>query len=102
MQDMQLHTPQIWAKFDEMRRKLMMKNLYGLIEQGKKEELFEDYPTDLVLMIFTSSIRAVVTPVFLLHTKLTKKDVINSTFDMLLSGILTKKGMKIYKKIKLP
>jgi len=102
MRDMQVHTPHIWAKVDEMRRQLMIKNLSRLIEQGENEGLFEDYPTDLVMTIFVASIRAVITPDFLLHTKLTKKETIACTFKLLLNGILTKKGLLIFKKLKLP
>src|ERR1041384_8344581 len=67
MRDMQVHAPQIWLKLDEMRRMVMMKNLSKLIEQGKNEGLFEDYPIDLVITIFVAAIRAIVTPDFLLH-----------------------------------
>lgn len=102
MRDIQVHTPHLWDKMDEMRRQVMMKNLTKLIEQGKQEELFEDYPTDLVMTIFIASIRSVVNPDFLLHTKLTKKETIKCTFRLLLSGILTKKGLQIFKKLKLP
>src|SRR5437868_3241889 len=102
MRDMQVHTPHLWIKMDEMRRLVMMKNLSMLVEQGKKEKLFEDYPTELVITIFTASIRSVVNPDFLLHTKLTKKETIKCTFQLLLNGMLTKKGLQIFKKLKLP
>jgi len=100
--DMQVHTPQIWHTIDEVRKQLMYDRLGKLIEQGKKEELFIDYPTEIVLTVFITSLRSVVNPDFLMNSKFAKNDAIKYTFRILLGGILTKKGLQIFKKLKLP
>ncbi len=100
--DMQVHAPQIWRRIDEIRKQLMHDRLGKLIEQGKKEELFIDYPTEIVLTVFITSLRSVVNPEFLMNSNFAKNDAIKYTFRILLGGILTKKGMQIFKKLKLP
>jgi AcrR family transcriptional regulator len=100
--DMQVHAPQVWVMIDEARKRLMTERLGKLMEQGKKEELFADYPTDIMLTVFISSLRSVVNPDFLLHTNLSKQEALKYTFRILLGGILTKKGLQIFKKLKLP
>ncbi len=100
--DMQIHAPHVWIMMDEARKRLMTERLGKLIEQGKKEELFTDYPSDIMLTVFISSLRSVVNPDFLLHTNLSKQEAIQYTFRILLGGILTKKGFQIFKKLKLP
>jgi len=100
--DMQVHVPHLWHKIDETRKQLMQDRLGKLIEQGKKEELFYDYPTEIVLTVFITSLRSVVNPDFLMNSNFAKNDAIKYTFRILLGGILTKKGMQIFKKLKLP
>lgn len=100
--DLQVHAPKIWGKIDETRKRLMQDRLGKLIEQGKKEELFFDYPTEIVLTVFITSLRSVVNPDFLMNSNFAKNDAIKYTFRILLGGILTKKGMQIFKKLKLP
>lgn len=102
LRDLQLHAPHIWKIVDETRQKIMYKNLSLILEQGKKEKFFSDYPSDIILMIFTTSIRAIVNPAFLLHIKYTYRDAVNTTFEILLNGILTEKGKTVFRKIKLP
>jgi AcrR family transcriptional regulator len=100
--DLQLHAPHIWIKIDEVRRQLMMKKLGKLIEQGKREELFINYPAEIIQTIFISSLRSVMNPEFLMNSKYSKQESIKYTFRILLNGSLTKKGLEVFKKLKLP
>lgn len=100
--DLQLHAPQIWVKVDALRKQMMQKNLGRLIEQGIKEELFIDYPAEIIQAVFIASLRSVMNPEFLMNHKLSKQDAVRYTFRILLSGSLTKKGHRIFKKLKLP
>ena len=102
LRDMQIHAPHLWEKVDATRKKLMYKNISRIIKQGQKEKLFKDYPAEIAVEIFIASLRAVVNPGFLLNLKFTNWEAASYTFDMLLNGILTEKGISVYKKIKLP
>jgi len=102
LRDMQLHAPHLWEKVDAIRKKLMFKNISRIIKQGQKEELFKDYPAEVIIEIFIASIRAVVNPQFLLNSKYTSWETARFTFEILLNGILTEKGKSVFKTIKLP
>jgi AcrR family transcriptional regulator len=100
LRDIQIQTPAIWEQIDEIRKKFMFANIMKIVEQGKKEKLFMDFPTELVLTVFVTSVRAVVNPSFLLNMNYTASDAINTTFRILIRGILTEKGYKIFNNIK--
>jgi AcrR family transcriptional regulator len=100
--DLQLHAPQIWVKIDTLRKQMMQKNLGKIIDQGINEGLFINYPAEIIQAVFIASLRSVVNPEFLLNNKISKQDAIKYTFNILLSGSLTKKGLLIFKKLKLP
>jgi len=102
LKDLQIHAPHIWAEVDKIRQKMMYGNLKKIIEQGKKEKLFNDYPTEIIILIFISSIRAIINPQFLLSMKYTYLETVRMTFDILINGILTDKGKVIFKKLNLP
>ena len=100
MRDVQIHTPHIWEQIDSIRQKFMYANIVKIIEQGKKENYFRDFPTELILTVFISSVRSVVNPAFLLNIKYTAKEAFKITFEILIRGILTDKGNKIFNNIK--
>jgi AcrR family transcriptional regulator len=102
LRDMQIHAPQMWEKVDAIRKKIMYNNISRIIKQGQKEKLFKDYPPEIIVQVFTSSLRAIVNPQFLLDVKYTNWEAARFTFEILLNGILTEKGKSVYKTITLP
>ena len=98
--DLQLHAPEVWVKIDALRKKVMQKNLGRLIEQGIKEELFINYPAEIIQAVFIASLRSVMNPEFLLNHSLSKQDAVGYTFNILLRGSLTYKGYRIFKNLK--
>ncbi|MCU7499674.1 MAG: TetR/AcrR family transcriptional regulator [Bacteroidota bacterium] len=100
LKDMQYHTPHLWAKIDNFRTRIMYTNIGRIFEQGKKEGLFEERPIELLLVIFTSSLRAIVNPDFLLNSKFSHNEALEMTFQILLNGILTDKGAMTFKNTK--
>ncbi len=98
----ELHTfmPETWKKVDDFRAKMIFKNITKLIEQGKKEKLINDYPTPIIMNVFLSSVRATVNPEFVINNNFSLLQAIDSTFEILLNGILTEKGKKTYKSFK--
>ena len=95
------HMPDMWNEIDSFRTKMMGEKFTMLVEQGKKEKSFIDIPTVLVQNIFISAVRGVVTPRFLMHNKFSAAEALNYTIKILMNGILTEKGIKIFNRLNL-
>jgi hypothetical protein len=102
LRDLQLHAPVLWEKVDTIRKKIMFNNVSKIIRQGQKEKFFKDYPAELIITIFVSALRGVVNPQFLLNASFSSRDAFRYSFEILLNGILTKKGISEFKTINLP
>ena len=96
--DLQKHMPGLWKGIDEFRTKQINKFLSSVIEQGKKEGLIIDLPTEIVMTIHIASVRAVVNPTFIMNNKFSFKEAMEYTFKIILNGILTEKGKEIFYK----
>ena len=68
--------------------------------EGKKEKLLKDIPMDLILNGIETIVKGVLHSDFLKSSKLSFKQALNYSIDILISGILTLKGLKIYEKEK--
>jgi AcrR family transcriptional regulator len=102
LKDIQIHAPDLWEEIDRTRRILAYQNLAKLIEQGKKEKIIVDYPNEIILTVFIASMRSVINPGFLTNLRYTNREAVNFTFNIILNGILTKKGKNILNKLQLP
>jgi|SRR3972149_9723361 len=100
MRDMQINTPHIWEKIDGIRKVVMFDNISLIIKQGQKEKLFINYPPELIIGIFMGALRNVVNPDFLLHNRFSIEEAAKTGFVILINGILTEKGKKVYNKLK--
>jgi TetR/AcrR family transcriptional regulator, transcriptional repressor of aconitase len=101
MSDLQHHAPQIWQEIDETRKKLMYVNISKIIKQGQEEGLILDYPPEIIITIITGAMRNIVNPQFLIATRFSYNDAVHYAFTILLNGIFTDKGKKIFEKIKI-
>jgi AcrR family transcriptional regulator len=101
MSDLQHHAPQIWQEIDETRKKLMYVNISKIIKQGQEEGLILDYPPEIIITIITGAMRAIVNPQFLIATRFSYDDAVHYAFTILLNGIFTDNGKRIFEKIKL-
>ncbi len=99
LSDIRMYAPELWIRIDEFRTKKMINNLSKIINQAKKEGLFVDYPTEVVVTIFISTVRSIVNPEFLFNSNYSFKKAIITTFDILLNGLLSTEGKKNYKKL---
>lgn len=97
MDDLKIHSPELWEKMDNFRKEKMYLFLSKIIIQGQKEELVEDFPPSIIIEIFITSVRSIINPYFLTSHNFSYTEAVNSTFDILLNGILTTKGKKVYK-----
>ena len=98
LRDLQLHMPVLWEKIDSFRAKKMTAEVTNLIDQGKREKLFLDYPIEIIVTMFVASIRSVVNPDFLLNNKFSYDQAAKICIEILFNGILTEKGKKIFYK----
>ena len=96
--DIKEHKPVLWNKIDRFRSKKILVILSKIIEQGKNEGYIEDKPNEIIITIFIASIREIVNPVFLSENKFKIQDVLPVTFEILLKGILTEKGIELFYK----
>lgn len=94
LDDMRRHFPKIWMEIDAFRTQIMFGNLTKVIEQGKKEGLFINYPTQIIINVFVASLRSVVNPEFLLNNNFSLIEAATNAFKILIGGITTQKGKK--------
>jgi len=99
MVDIKQHMPGLWGKIDKFRSKKMMVILSKIIEQGKSEGYIEDKPNEIIITVLIASIRAIINPTFLSENKLTINNALPVTFEILLKGILTEKGIELFYKL---
>jgi AcrR family transcriptional regulator len=100
LNELHTHLPDAWKRVDDFRTKMIFRNVTKLIEQGKSEKLINDFPTPIILNVFLSSVRTTVNPEFVINNNFSLAQAVESTFEILLNGILTEKGKKTYKSFK--
>ncbi len=98
MDEMRKHFPTLWNEIDNFRTKTMFENITKVIEQGKKEGLFADYPTIIVMNVLVTSVRNIVNPDFILNNSYSLIEAARFTFKIIIGGILTEKGKKVFNK----
>jgi AcrR family transcriptional regulator len=96
MEEMKRHFPQIWNEIDSFRTKMMFENITKVIDQGKTEGLFIDYPTSIVMNMLVGSVRSVVNPDFILNNNFSIIEAARTSFKILIGGIVTEKGKKVF------
>jgi len=96
MEEMKRHFPNIWNEIDSFRTKMMFGNITKVIEQGKKEGLFIDYPTIIIMNILVASVRTIVNPDFILNNNFSIISAARFAFKIIIGGIVTEKGKKIF------
>ena len=98
MDEMRNHFPNLWNEIDNFRTKMMFGNITKVIEQGKTEGLFVDFPTPIIMNMLVSSVRAIVTPEFILNNNFSIGEAALFAFKIIIGGIVTEKGRKIFNK----
>jgi AcrR family transcriptional regulator len=96
MDEIRKHFPALWNEIDSFRTKMMFGNITKVIDQGKAEGLFNDYPTPIIMNTLVSSVRATVNPEFILNNNFSISEAALYTFKVVIGGIVTEKGRKIF------
>ena len=100
IRDVQIHMPGLWKDIDKFRTKMMTLNIGKVTEQGKTEEVFIDKPSAIITSIFTSSVRGIINPEFIMNNKFSIKTALEETIEIIMNGIMTEKGKKAFKLLK--
>ena len=98
LDDMRRHFPKLWNEMDNFRTEMMFGNLTKVIDQGKNEGLFMNYPTTIIINMVVASLRSVVNPDFILNNNVSLIEAASIAFKILIGGITTEKGKKIFNK----
>ncbi|MBK8944329.1 MAG: TetR/AcrR family transcriptional regulator [Ignavibacteriae bacterium] len=99
MDDLKSFRPDLWQNIDEFRTRNIEKIWKNIFEQGKKEGYIVDYPSEIMVHVILASMQKIINPAFLINHNLSISQAFEITFGMLINGILTESGKKIYKKI---
>lgn len=100
LNDLQYYAPDIWAEVNDFRLKMMQKNMTLLVEQGKKEGLIEDYPTNIIMGVLVSAVQGVVTPEFILYNNISMQKAGEMVLRIVFAGILSNKGKELFNQYK--
>ena len=101
LDDIRNFMPDLWKEIDKIRTKILYTNLKSIIEQGQIEGYFiDDQKSDTLVALFIVSIRGVINPDSLIENKLTPVKAAESIIELLLNGMLTNKGRKLFAKLK--
>jgi AcrR family transcriptional regulator len=100
LNDLQYYAPDIWAEVNDFRIKMMQKNMTLLVEQGKKEGLIDDYPTNIIMGVLVSAVQGVVSPEFILHNNISMQKAGEMVLRIVFAGILSKKGKELFTQYK--
>jgi AcrR family transcriptional regulator len=98
MDEIRKHFPSVWDEIDKFRTKMMFENITKVIDQGKAEGLFVEYPTVIIMNVLVGSIRNVVNPDFITNNSFSIIEAAQYTFKIIIGGILTEKGKKQFDK----
>jgi AcrR family transcriptional regulator len=98
MDEIKNYFPSLWNEIDSFRTKMMFANITKVIDQGKAEGLFLDYPTPIIMNSLVSSIRAIVNPEFILNNNFSISEAALYVFKVVIGGIVTDQGRKIFNK----
>jgi hypothetical protein len=101
LSDLRLHAPHLWDKIDLFRKERLLKNFSIILDQGKKEGLIKNIPNQIITTVFITGARSVINPDFILNNNFSMQEAGTSTLMLLINGMLTESGHKIFNKITL-
>lgn len=99
LSDLKNYFPDLWKDIDRLRSKLLKENLTKIIDQGKAEGYFIEESTFLIINTFISVIRGNVNPNIVLQKNTSIEDSFKGSIKILMQGILTSKGKKVFKSL---
>jgi len=98
--DLEIHAPMLRKEFDAVRKENVTKIMVKLLEQGKKEKVIENIPTDIIITALNGAMEAVTHAEFILNSKYSFHDAMRITAEIFLNGFLTPVGKEKYSNTK--
>lgn len=96
MDEIRKYFPNLWNEIDKFRTQMMFGNITKVIDQGKAEGLFIDYPTSIIMNVLVASVRNIINPDFILNNNFSIIEAARYAFKIIIGGIVTDKGKKIF------
>lgn len=97
--ELKTHYPEVWQHVDSFRTEMMYGNITKVYDQGKREGLFLDFPTPIVMNVFVNAVRSTVNPEFIINNNFSIVTAAQTTFRIVLGGVLTEKGKVLFSKL---
>ena len=94
--DLQVHAPHCLSRFNEVREIKLMNVLARLVDQGKREKVVANVPTQILITAMLGAVDSVTRSDFILNSKYSFHDAIRITAEIFFNGILTETGKEKY------
>lgn len=100
LRDLQRHAPGLFARIDEMRRKVIPSIFSRLLEEGRAEGFVRrDASRDFAIEFFLHAMQGILQGPALEHLHVTPREAIAQGIDLFFSGLLTPAGRKQHEKL---
>ncbi len=97
LDDLRKHRPDLWKRIDEMRRKVILKSITKMIDEGIERGLVRmDINKQVVTLMYVSSIQGIVNPDVLAEYSFSAEEALRSILRVFLDGILTERARKLF------
>ncbi|MFA7289719.1 MAG: TetR/AcrR family transcriptional regulator [Melioribacteraceae bacterium] len=87
--------PDIWKDIALFRKERVLPLINSFLNHSKKLGLIIDYPNELIIKLYSDSLSISTGRSFLIQNNFDYNLVFNLIFEILLNGIITKKGKKL-------
>ncbi len=98
--DLEIHAPMLRKKLDAVRVDNVTNIMIKLLEQGKKENVIEEIPADIIITALNGAMEAVTHAEFIYNSKYSFHDAMRITAEIFLNGFLTPLGKEKYSNTK--
>lgn len=95
LQKLKKEFPDIWKKIVSFRMSKILPLINLIINHSKKHKIINNISNELIIKLFNNSLTTATDKNFLVHNNLTQESVFKTIFNILLNGMLTKKGKKL-------
>lgn len=92
---LKIEFPNLWKEIILFRKHKVIPFFYLLLNHSKKHNLIIGYPNELIIKLFSASLVISIDKNYLAHNKSSQQSVFKDVFDILVNGLLTKKGKKL-------
>lgn len=87
--------PELGYSIDNFRNKRVLPLIKVMLKIGKKKKLITDIPDEIILKVFVSALGTIAASRYDSYSGFTYNETFKLAFDLLLNGILTKKGRQV-------